>query len=447
MRGFITENCNEREQPYMHSPVTGIYNQGDMVEVAGSEEGDEYDAESLWYRLANGAYVWSGAVNLARDGSALPEPEKMQYLISYRKVNADGRPDLRAKIPDGKLYFTSLKLPADPDYIRAQELTPQQFASQVLELVKPIDQRREHVFIYVHGYHVFSSLKLDLLANFVQSYVTHQHNRVAKVLFFAWPAQGGLARKSVDDRSIEAGELFTEKNLFEYFIELSKALQDNGRKLNLLVHSFGHQLLNGMLNPKPDYVKNLPAKVIFENIFLMAPDVTHLALKKGGSYLYNNFPDDGTQGFHYQFEGLKKMAARVHVFHNRYDYLLHVSTKKFLEKGMRRSPQQEELKRIREYRGLGNYANMMLPVEEREPGFHFWDVEELIRLSPDGDLFDFPFRPLRKKLKKSIDRIWHNSDYGEIKLFHTLFNIGRAADLHRYVFTCKQVVDKVQGLL
>lgn len=446
MRGYIIEHCNEREQPYVDALVTGTYDKGAIVEVVDTQEGDEYDAESMWYQLSNGAYIWSGAVNIARDGSALPEEERKQYLISFRQRDGDGRPDLNTKIPAENLYFSSLNLPADVDYVTVNDLSPKEFAGQVLQLLAPVPAEREHVFIYIHGYQIISSLKLDLLSNFVQSYVTHKQNKIAKVLFFAWPAQG-LGRKTVDDRSIKAGQRFTEKNLFGYWEELSTALGKNGRKLNLLVHSFGHQLLNGMLNPDPAHTNKIPKSKIFENIFLMAPDITHLALKTGGIELINNFPDSDRKNYHYEFSKLKDLSNHVHVFHNKYDYLLHVSTKKFLEHRMRRNPDEAEIISVRNYRGLGNYGNVMISAAEQENGFIFWDVEELIRKSPDGDLYNFPFRRMRKKLKKCMDRIWDNSDYGEIHFFQTLFNIGRTPDHHRYVFTCKQVVDKVQELL
>lgn len=447
MRGFITENCNARELPAMDALITGVYNTGDLVEIERDAVGEEYDAEDLWYQLSNGTYVWSGAISIMRDGSALPPEERKQYLISYRKRNEeDGRPDLDPKSPAQKLYFTQLQLPANPDTIQVDELTPQEFAQQVVQLVAPVDAAREHVFIYIHGYQMISSLKLELLAHFVQSYMTHQNNKIAKVLFFAWPAQG-LSRKTVDDRSIRAGQQFNEKKLFNYWEVLSKALSDNGRKLNLLVHSFGHQFLNGMLNPEKGQVDHIPSNKVFENIFLMAPDITHMALQKDGVLLKNNFADSGIVEYHYQFSKLKDLASQVHVFHDKYDYLLHVGTKKFLEKRMRRSPDETDLDLIRKYRALGNFANLMIPDLQKETGFNFWDVEDLIKKNVEVDAYDFPFRTLKKKMTKSIDRLWNSSDYSEINFFQTLFSVGRTPDHHRYLFTCKQVVDKLQELL
>ncbi|HLO39316.1 MAG TPA: hypothetical protein VK173_12525, partial [Lacibacter sp.] len=131
----------------------------------------------------------------------------------------------------------------------------------------------------------------------------------------------------------------------------------------------------------------------------------------------------------------------------KYDYLLHVGTKKFLEKGMRKNPSAKELEKIREYRALGNFADTMLPNGLKELGFKFYNVEELIRENEDVDYYDFPFRQLKTKMKKSIDRLWDSSDYREVKFFQTLFSVGRTPDHHRYLFTCKQVVNKVQELL
>jgi hypothetical protein len=447
MKGLIIKNCNARHQPYLMTPNAGVYNEGDIVEVVGATEGKDIDTEPIWYKLSTGEWVWSGAVHIAMDGSDLRVEDRNQFLISYRQRDENGRPDLDPKTPARKLYFGSIVIPADPEFVQVQELSPQQFAQQVLNLVAPIPSEREHVVIYIHGYQVVSSLKLDLLSGFAQSYLTHPNNKIAKVLFFAWPSQGWITRKSVDDRSINAGERFTANGLFEYLNVLSLALKDAGRKLNLLVHSFGHQLLNGMLNPHPDDVGRIPAGKIFQNIFLMAPDITHLALKVGGDWLHNNFPNNGKDTFFYNFSKLKQLAHCVHVFHDKYDYLLHVSSKKSLEKGMRRSPDSEEVKRIKEYRAIGNYGNKMLPEDQREPDFRFWDVEELIMAQPGGDLYDFPFLPARKGVKRSIDKLWDNLDYSAINDFQGVLNLGRSADHHRYVFTCKQVVDKVQDLL
>lgn len=449
MRGFVMLNCFERQAPYVHARVTGKYNaQQHFVEVVATVEGDDYDGDNLWYRLSTGGYVWSGAINIATDGSALPDIERKQYIISFRESNKDsGTPLLSSKTPSCKLTFGPITLPADPDKVFVRDYSPQDFANQVVQLLEPISPDRKHVFIYIHGYQFLSSLKLDLLTNFVQNYVTHENNKIAKVLFFTWPAQGP-GRKTVDDRSVRAGQLFAQNGMFSYLKLLSETLSNEGRKLNLIVHSFGHQLLNGMLNPQDStQLENYLKEKIFENVFLMAPDITHLAIQSGGVQLPNNFSDDETKEIFYDFSRLQSLAGRVHIFHNKYDYLLHVSTKKFLDKQMRKHPDKAVLPIIRQYRGLGNFGKSQLDTSQLKEGFHFWDVDELIKNYADVDLLNYPFRVLRNGLQRRIDKIWDKSDYSEIKFTDTLFNIGHTADHHRYLFTCKQVIDKVQSLL
>ena len=453
MRGIVIKtSVTERQKPSVNSMVTAAYNFGKIVNVKGSVFGDLVDGEDIWYKLDNDFYLWSGSVELDVDCSFLPEDQRDHYLISYRQRHPDGRPNLDTKEPSKELYFVPVRLPADTESIRADVLNPITFAESIRQAVSKLDDHRKHVFVYIHGYQLFSSLKLDLLSSFVLNYITHPENSIAKVLFLAWPGQGGPSRKTVDDRSVKAGQQFTELGFFSYFEHLAKEIGKEGKTLNLLVHSFGHQLLNGMLNPGGCSSENASKTEkrfnrIFKNIFLMAPDITHLTLQMDGKCLPNYFQDSDGLNFHYQFSRLKELGEHVHVFYDKYDYLLYSSTKKFVGKrNLRRA--KDKLAVTQDYRNLGNYGISKLTADMIEPDFNLVNVEELIGRGAPGDLLDFPFQNIKeRRAGQLIDRVWDLADYDGINAKHIIFNAGRFPNHHRYLFTCKPVVEEVLRLL
>lgn len=452
MKGIIHTEVNERHRPNVNSLILDYYSIGETVEITESVLGDPYDGDDVWYKLDNGAYIWSGAVDPVPDSSGLSGEDRDQWLICYRQVKPDGRPDMGKKTPPKELYFTPLRLPADSSGIRVNQLIREAFVNGFMNSLRRIPPHRKHVFVYIHGYQMLSSLKLDLLENFVNGYMTYPGNKIAKVIFFTWPAQGGPARKTVDDRSIRAGQNFTKNGLWEPFRRLSHELKNNGRRLNLIVHSFGHQLLNGMLNDPttPGFKDRIPSG-IFENIFLMAPDITHLAIQKGGVKLHNYFKDKDADEFHYDFSGLKKLGKKVHVFHSRNDYLLYSSTKRFV--GGSNINQEltpdERFNLTKDYRNLGNYGSREVePV--LEPGFNFEPIDPLIKgivFKDDEERLRYPFRNPRPGTIEAIDKVWKEADYNDINGGRIILNLNRIPNYHRYIFTCRQVVERVLSLL
>lgn len=448
-RGVVNTEVNERQRPNVNSRILKYYPVGSTLHIVDEVLGDPYDGDDVWYKLANGAFVWAGAVDVEVNISELPEQDKFQWLISFRERRPDGRPDMGSKDTPKSLYFTHVKLPADSSGVRLNDLMPNPFANGVLQSMKGLPDSRKHVFIYVHGYQLLSSLKLNLLEHFVNNYMRHAGNKIGKVIFMTWPAQGGPSRKTVDDRSIRAGQDFTRNGLWQTFEELSRVLSAEGKCLNLLVHSFGHQFLNGMINPEPEDVGKLPDSKIFENVFLMAPDVTHLTIKKGGANLKNYYNDRGAKQFHYQFSGLKDISKNVYVFHDKYDYLLYASTKKFVG-AKTLTPDMTARQRFditKDYRNLGNYGTRQTAATDLEPGFQFISVEDLIDKNepmPDGD---YPFRRIRNGPGQVVDNVWDNADYAGVNSERVIFNAKRFPDHHRYLFTCRPVVDEVLRLL
>jgi hypothetical protein len=330
-----------------------------------------------------------------------------------------------------------LALPASTDNIRVNKLLPVPFATSIVQSVQKLkDPNRKHVFIYIHGYQAFPSLKLNLFTQFVENYMTQPKNKIAKALFMVWPAQG-LSRKKSDDRALEAGRAFAENNLFAGFAELSKQLINNGMHLNLIVHSFGHQLLNGMVNSRVEIPMD-----IFENIFLMAPDITHLVVQKGGIKL-RNYYSDSDEEIHYQYAPLTKLGKNIYVFYDDLDLLLYASTKKFVAKRDR-----DETTVMNDYRNLGNYGSgEIVPPNVIESGFNFISVRDLVKNNDSGNLLNYPYRDMPDHTQEIVKRVRSLADYSAVKDLDIFFHLQRYPCYHRYLFTCKPVVTRVNELL
>jgi len=63
MKARVTVYLNERTQkPSVNAPNSKYYIPNDLVEIVEIVNGDEYEGNKAWYKLDNGAYVWSGGV-------------------------------------------------------------------------------------------------------------------------------------------------------------------------------------------------------------------------------------------------------------------------------------------------------------------------------------------------------------------------------------------------
>jgi hypothetical protein len=444
MRGKILYETNERVSPGMNGRIVGYYRVHDIVEIIDTVRGDYYDGNDYWYRLTNGNYIWSGEVEVRWNANILHSEDQDQFLISYRKNLRDSNvPNVDTNEAPDKLYFSRVTMPADPESIRVSEMQPDAFANLVTTAVNNLNNPpRKHVIIYIHGYQIMSSFKFELWERFLLSYLTHDQNNIAKVIFFSWPSQGSPNRKTVDDRSLRSGRNFTEKGLFSYFEALSDELKSSGKSLSLVVHSFGHQLLNGMLNPDPLHAGKIPHKKIFENVFLMAPDITHLVLKNGGEMMENYFRDDSSITHRYKLEKLCDLSEQVHVFHDKWDYLLYISTRRFVGNDNIGKPTVTE-----NYRNLGNYGQSKIPDPVLHPDLKYWNVENLVSNQNDPNSAIFPFDDIDIHSRHNVDMVWNNSDFKNIQGLDAFWNQRRFQNRHRYLFTCKQVVDKVIEIL
>ncbi|MCF2518545.1 alpha/beta hydrolase [Dyadobacter sp. CY351] len=411
----------------------GFFEKGNLVQINGGKFHDDV----LWYQVDDGIEINSFEVEVDLY-SGLPERHQSQFYICYRKLNAQNAP-IESEVSDApdKLYFSHLSSPS----VKVNNWLPNIFANAVAQSV--VGKAEKDVFVYIHGYDWQPGLKLDLAARFVQSYMNHPDSTVAKVLYFGWPSYGG--RRDADDRSIEFGKSFTQKGLFRYFKLLSEALQKQGQSLNLIVHSYGHQLLNGMINPGEGSRHLLPGK-IFQNIFLMAPDITHLSIQKNGVLLRNPKKTRKGRHYHYDLSPLKDLGARVHIYHNSADYLLYVSSKQsygidhvFFDN------RPDSMGITTDYRTLGNYgkdifdeADSVLTLEQ---GFNFVNVQQLVSEAGEAPR-NLAFFPFRNNTNSALAEAW-KGNYRNIKTLEGLFKGDLLLPHHQYLFTCKAVVDDV----
>lgn len=434
MEGIINDDLNQQSQRRGQNNSQPFYTKGTRVRIVGAE----YQNRILWYIADDGNKVIGNKVEL-NAYSGLSDLDKSNFFICYRAHNA-GIPIIDMADAPNKLFFANLPPSPNRDF-RVTELFPEVWATGVTQAVSRLPESRKHVFVYIHGFDWEPGLKLELVPQFVQSYLAHPKNSVANVLYFGWPSYGW--RKKADDRSIGYGEQFTRNGLFEYFEVLSRKLKEAGKTLNLVVHSFGHQLLNGMINPGDGHT--IPTG-IFENIFLMAPDVTHLAVQQGGVQLRNMRRKFKGPHFHYNYTPLKQLGKHVHIYYDPSDYLLYVSSKQFNlnENTASFDPRPDAEGLTADFRNLGSYGDEIFkqdPNLKLEEGFNFHNVLDIINEStdpaPDPLYYGFLDNDDEAMMKA------RTGDYSSINLLKTFWEKDFLMKHHAYLFSCRPVVSHV----
>ncbi|SDF50441.1 Alpha/beta hydrolase of unknown function [Dyadobacter soli] len=434
MEGIINDDLDRQSQRPGPNGTQPLLTKGTKVTIIRAEN----DGRTLWYVTSGGTKVIANKVELDAY-SGLSDLDKSHFFICYR-ANKAGIPVIDMADAPSKLAFANLPPAPNRDF-KVMELFPEVWATGVTQAVTRLPESRKHVFVYIHGFDWEPGLKLELVPQFVQSYLAHPQNSVANVLYFGWPSYGW--RKKADDRSIGYGEQFTRNGLFEYFEVLSRKLKEAGKTLNLVVHSFGHQLLNGMVNPGDGH--SIPTG-IFENIFLMAPDITHLAVQKGGVQLRNMRRKFKGPHFHYNYTPLKQLAKNVHIYYDPSDYLLYVSSKQFNlnENTAAFDPRPDAEGLTTDFRNLGSYGDEIFkndPNLQLEEGFNFYNVLDIIKNStdPEPDPLYYGF------LDNTDDAMAkaREGDYSGIKLLSTFWDRHFLMNHHAYLFSCRPVVAHV----
>ncbi|MGV3602797.1 MAG: alpha/beta hydrolase [Dyadobacter fermentans] len=434
MEGIINDDLDQRSQRPGPNGTRPFFTRGNPVTVTRAER----DGHALWYITSDGTKVIANKVEL-NAYSGLSSADQSHFFVCYRAQTA-GVPVIEMADAPDRLFFANLP-PSPNREFKVTELFPEVWATAVTQAASRLPESRKHVFVYIHGFDWEPGLKLDLVPQFVQSYLAHPQNSVANVLYFGWPSYGW--RKKADDRSIGYGEQFTRNGLFKYFEVLSGKLKEAGKTLNLVVHSFGHQLLNGMVNPGDGH--SIPTG-IFENIFLMAPDITHLAVQKGGVQLRNMRRKFKGPHFHYNYTPLKRLAKNVHIYYDPSDYLLYVSSKQFNLNANSATfdPRADAEGLTTDFRNLGSYGDEVFkndPNLQLEEGFNFYNVLDIIKNStdPESDPLYYGFLDNTDEAMTQARK----GDYSGIKLLSTFWDRHFLMNHHAYLFSCRPVVAHV----
>ena len=442
MKALVNDDLDRTTQrPPVNPNVSRYLERGDPVEIVDAEY---RNGNELWYQLSD-RETWVIGNKLDIDYLAdLPAEDKRQMFMCYRSINANNEPILEIADPPEELFFKPLPARATPSStIQVSPLPIGSFVGAISGWAQELETSRKHVFVYIHGFDWQPSLKLDLPYLFLHGYLRHPENTVAKIIYVGWPSIGW--RKRADDRSIDNGQLFTQRGFFDYFTALSEELHNKGKTLNLMVHSFGLQLLNGMVNPGKDHDDKVP-KDIFDNIFLMAPDLTHLSVQKKGVTLRNRTGIRKNNHYDYNLTPLKKLGKKVHIYYNSRDYLLYVSTKKFNgNNSFMFDPKPDNEGITTDYRNLGNFGESIFKIPgadlELEQGFEFVDVQDLIEKAGDdmGSPFFYPFQ---NNMDVNVGAV-KDGNYDGFGLVQTFWNRQFLMTHHQYMFTCKPVVEDV----
>lgn len=448
MKGIINRNTDVFASPNTNAQKLQTLTVQDIVQIKRPITGDTIEGDDSWYEIDNDRFVWAGAVEVDAECPTLTDEDKTQYIVSFIEVDDFGKPKLLSDRAPDQLSFMPVRLPVEEANVRLNPMPSGFFVNRILQDIDAMQTQRTHVFIYIHGFQLrfMANMKLDLLNHFAQNYMAHPENAIAKVIFLMWPSQGRADRKEVDDDSIRAGEEFTQKGFFSFFTELSQQLKQRGKFLNLVVHSFGLQFLNGMTNPLPNGLSTT-----FEHIFLMAPDITHMAIQKDVQPIPNNFKRKNSKDpILYNLENLKKISNHIHIFHDQNDFLLYASTKKFVgAKALDQEPDtQERQKKSNLYRNLGNYGDFLAKQANKlQDGFTFFNLADLIKGQNFTPTNQYPFRLQNPATLRDVAKILQNADYKGVGSLAILVNNRQYTNYHRYVFTCRVVVDKVLNLL
>ena len=170
-------------------------------------------------------------------------------------------------------------------------------------------EHRDVLFV-IHGHRLWlPGLRLGLLLDLHRGYVAGPRGPVGVIVFFSWPDRGWPW--SEDDEAYRSGDAF-----FAQGSGLLAALGDAaGGRLHLLVQSFGHHLLAGMVARAVAEGHGRPP---FRSCLLAGADVPQASIRAGGVSVTSR----GDAGRSYRFDQMHRLAERTVVYYDPRDRIL-----------------------------------------------------------------------------------------------------------------------------
>jgi len=229
--------------------------------------------------------------------------------------------------PNGTLYYSSFKLsnprPSDNTLkkkcLLVKKLNPSNYQKLINEIVATVMQNpagKKDVLLFTHGYTPLpKSHKLSLLYDLDERYVKGASS-IGTIIYFSWPGFG-LSMSNNLGLAYNIGQDLAKH--FTFFADLSRALPSAQSNLHLMVQSWGHRVLSGIVN-KLD-LRTSPFRLkqhrVFQNVFLMAADCPSKSLRVNGvTNAYKN----------YNLRRLKFLSHNIFVFYDKDDGILEIST-------------------------------------------------------------------------------------------------------------------------
>ncbi|MDD9987549.1 MAG: alpha/beta hydrolase [Spirochaetaceae bacterium] len=171
------------------------------------------------------------------------------------------------------------------------------------------DEHRDVLF-FIHGHRLWlPGLRLGLLRELHDRYVAGPRGPVGVIVFFSWPDRGWPWLE--DDEAYASGDDF-----FARGSGLLAALRDAaGGRMHLLVQSFGHHLLAGMVARAVAEGHDRPP---FRSCLLAGADVPQASIGSGGVILTSR----GDAGRSYRFDQMHRLAERTVVYYDPRDRIL-----------------------------------------------------------------------------------------------------------------------------
>ena len=171
------------------------------------------------------------------------------------------------------------------------------------------DQHRDVLF-FIHGHRLsLPGLRLGLLRALHDRYVCGPRGPVGVIVFFAWPDRG--CPWSEDDEAYRAGSAFFAQG--SVLLDALRAAA--GGRLHLLVQSFGHHLLAGMVAQAIAERHDTPP---FRSCLLAGADVPQAAISDDGITVCSR----GDAGRSYRFDQLHRLAERTVVYYDPRDRII-----------------------------------------------------------------------------------------------------------------------------
>lgn len=361
------------------------------------------------------------------------------FILSNRKVH----PHFKTFTPDWKLdsykdlHYTPFEF-EDRYYEERSHLSAvgldagQGFIDAVVESAKDLPQPYRNVTLYIHGFHhvINVSYKLDVMKGMTDAYCTQDENTrtVGKFIFFSWPATESRTHMAAVAWDMGVG-MDTGKNA-KLFEDLYAALKKENIQFNLMVHSFGHHLLNSFLWARNNEQNT---QKLFDQVFLFAPDIPHGSLsQKGGMY-------NPIRKRHFNLNGLETVAGITHVYYYKHDRMLISGTCEEI----RSAPKDVKVIVNRDHFCLGTVGDAFA-IDYQPANIIFYDA--------------FPMVRTEQRFQRAFDQGDEIRNMDRIVKEQSFKNAGQVAfnllpitrqpwvDLHRYSYTSNKVVAHVREL-